>query len=41
MTNQKFDLDKSVQEILHGTDSWINEESGQIIESIESQYINI
>ena len=41
VTNQKFDLDKSIQEILHRTDSWINEESGRIVESIESQYINI
>ena len=41
VTNQKFDLDKSIQEILHRTDSCINEESGRIVESIESQYINI
>ena len=38
--NHKFDLDKSAQEILHRIDNWINEGSGWIVESIESQYIN-
>ena len=41
MINHKFDLDKSFQEILHRIDNWINEGSGWIIESINSQYINI
>ena len=39
--NHKFSLDKSFQEILYRIDHWINETSGQIVESIESQYINI
>ena len=39
--NNKFDLDKSFQEILCGTENWINEESRCIIESINSQGINI
>ena len=41
MRNDKFDLDKSFQEILYRTDDWINEGSGWIVESIKSQYINI
>ena len=41
MINYKFDLDKSFQEILYKIDNWINEGSGQITESINSQYINI
>ena len=32
---------KSFQEILHRIDNWINETFGWIIESIESQYINV
>ena len=39
--NNKFDLDKSFQKILCGTENWINEESRWIIESINSQGINI
>ena len=39
--NHKFDLDKSFQEILYRIDNWINESSGQIAESIKSQYMNI
>ena len=39
--NDKFDLEKFFQEILYRIDNWINEGSGWIIESIESQYINI
>ena len=34
-------LDKSFLEILYRIDSWINEGSGWIIESIEAQYVNI
>ena len=41
MRNDKFDLDKSFQEILYRTNDWINEGSGWIVESIKSQYINI
>ena len=39
--NHKFDLQKGFQEILYRTDNWINEGSGWIVESIDSQYINI
>ena len=39
--NNKFRLEKSFQEILYMIDTWINNGSGWIIESIESQYINI
>ena len=41
MINHKFSLDKSFQEILYKIGNWINEESGWIVELIESQYINI
>ena len=41
MINSKSDLDKCFQEILYRIDNWINESSGWILESIESQYINI
>ena len=37
----KYDLDKSFQEILYRTDNWSNEGSGWIIESMEAQYVNI
>ena len=40
-TNHRFRLENSFQEILYQTDDWINEGSGWIVESIESQYINI
>ena len=39
--SDKYDLDKSFQEILYKIDNWINEGSGWIIESIEAQYVNI
>ena len=39
--NRRYVLNKSFQEILYRVDSWINRGSGWIIESIESQYINI
>ena len=39
--NHKFRLEKSFQELLYMIDTWINNGSGWIIESIESQYINI
>ena len=41
MINNKFDLDKSFQEILCRIDSWINKGFGWIVKTIESQYINI
>ena len=34
-------LENAFQEILYTIDCWINEGSGWIVESIESQYINI
>ena len=41
VTNHRFKLEESFQEILYMIDVWINNGSGWIIESIESQYINI
>ena len=41
INSEKYDLDKSFQEILYRIDNWINEGSGWIIESIEAQYVNI
>ena len=35
--NQRFKLGESFQEILYMIDAWINNGSGWIIESIESQ----
>ena len=40
-TNHKLGLEKAFQEILHSIERWINEGSGWIIESVDSQYINI
>ena len=39
--NHEFSLDKSFQEILYRIDSWINEGSGWIIESIDGEYLNV
>ena len=39
--NRRYKLDQSFQENLYRIDAWINRGSGWIIESIESQYINI
>ena len=41
MINQKFNLENSFQDILYRFDNWIIKGSGWIVESIESQYINI
>ena len=41
VTNHRFQLESSFQEILWVIDNWINEGSGWIVEFIESQYINI
>ena len=41
VTTHRFKLESSFQEILYMIDIWINEGSGWIVESIESQYINI
>ena len=39
--NNRFKLEHAFQEILYRADAWINRVSGWIIESIESQHINI
>ena len=39
--NHRFILEKYFQIILYLIDNWINEGSGWLVESIESQYINI
>ena len=39
--NSEFCLNKSFQEILYRIDKWINEESGWIVETIGSEYVNI
>ena len=39
--NNRFKLEHTFQEMLYRIDAWINKGSGWIIESIESQYINI
>ena len=41
INSDKYDLDKSFQEILYRIDNWINEGSVGIIKSIEAQYVNI
>ena len=41
INSDKYDLDKSFQEILYRIENWINEESGWVIESIEARYMNI
>ena len=41
MINHKCSLENAFQEILYRINNWINEESGWIVELIESQYINI
>ena len=41
VTNNRFILEDYFQEILYMIAAWINEGSGWIVESIESQYINI
>ena len=39
--NHRFRLENAFQKTLNFIDAWINEWSGWIVESIESQYINI
>ena len=39
--NHRLKLENSFQEILHLIDNWINNGSAWIVESVESQYINI
>ena len=41
MINHNFNHENAFQEILYRIDNWVNEGSGQIVELIESQYINI
>ena len=41
MISHKFSLENSFQKILYRIDNWINDGSGWIVESIESQYINV
>ena len=41
LLNYRYKLNKSFQEILYRIDAWINEGSGWIVGSIQSQYINI
>ena len=41
MINHKFDLEKDFQELLYSIERWINEGSGWIIKSINSQLISI
>ena len=41
MINHKCSLENAFQEILYRINNWINEESGWIVELIESQYINV
>ena len=37
----EYSIDKSFEEILYRTDNWINEGSGWIVESVNSEYVNI
>ena len=37
----KYGLDSSFQEVFNMTDNWISEGYGQIIESIDAEYVNI
>ena len=39
--NHRFSLENPFQEILYTIDNWINEESGWVVELIESRYINV
>ena len=41
VVNLEFDLDKYFQEILYRIDIWINEGSDWVIESIDTEYVNI
>ena len=41
LINQRYELNKSFQEILYRIDAWMNKQPGWIVESIESQYIDI
>ena len=38
---ERYDIDKSFQEVSYRIDNWINESSGWVIESIDAEYVNI
>ena len=39
--SNKFQLELAFQKILYNIDAWISKGSGWIIESVQSQYINL
>ena len=41
INSDKYNLEKSFEEILYRINNWINEGYGWIIESIEAPYVNI
>ena len=41
INSDKYGLDRSFQELLYRTDSWVSKKSVWIIVSIQSQYVNI
>ena len=41
INSDEYDLDKSFKEVLYMIGYWINEESGRVIESIDTEYVNI
>ena len=41
MISFEYDLDKSFRKILHRIENWINERSGWVIESVDTEYVNI
>ena len=41
LNSDKYNLDKSFQDVIYRIDNWINEGSGWIIESINGEYVNI
>ena len=41
MINFEYDLDKSFQEVLYKINNWISKGSGWIIESVNTEYVNI
>ena len=41
INSDKYDLDKSFQEVLYRIENWINEGSDWMIESINDEYVNI
>ena len=41
VTNFKYHLHKSFQEVLYKIDYWINEGTGWVIEIVDAEYVNI